>query len=126
MKLAVTGSRHWPDRDSVYAALDDIEPRPTLIVTGGAIGVDSYAGSWAQSRGIHLAIVRPPNHMPQSYLDRNTVIVDLADKVIAFRAAGRSNGTDDTIRKAEQVGKLLRIVRADENPKPSNQSVEGN
>jgi hypothetical protein len=37
--------------------------------------------------------------------------VRLSDYVVAFRAVGRSNGTDDTVRKAERDGKMLWEVR---------------
>lgn len=113
MKLAVTGSRHWTDEAKIIATLDDIRPRPTLLIHGGAEGVDAISAQWARANGIHRACVRPGNpKVASSYLDRNSVIVELADKVIAFRAAGKSNGTDDTIRKSTDCGKLLMVVES--------------
>lgn len=112
MKLAVTGSRHWSDRATLHRALDEIRPRPTILIHGGAPGVDQEAASWAASNGIIQAVVRPVNPADRAdYLRRNTAIVDLADVVLAFRAEGKSNGTDDTIRKATEANKLLRVVQ---------------
>lgn len=117
MKLAVTGSRHWADGGTIIRVLDAVLPRPTALIHGGAPGVDQQAALWAHSRGIVTAVVRPVRaNVAADYLARNTVIVDLADAVIAFRAEGKSNGTDDTIRKAEAVGKLLRTVVPDPLP----------
>lgn len=112
MKLAVTGSRHWTDRAAIWSALSEIRPRPRVLIHGGATnGADAFAAEWADRNGIVQAVVRPVRKdVRQDYIDRNTVIVDLADAVIAFRAAGKSNGTDDTIRKALVAGKLLRAV----------------
>ena len=114
MKLSVTGSRHWPKdaKDVIYATLSDISPRPTVIIHGGAKGVDTWAALWAKQHRIPCAVVAPVQPwLKWSYLDRNTVIVDLGDKTLAFRADGESDGTDDTIAKAEAAGKLLSIVR---------------
>lgn len=114
MKLAVTGSRHWKDHQKIEAALSAIDPRPTVIIHGGADGADKIADRWARTRGIPTATVLAgyPCYA-RDLLARNSVIVDLADKVIAFRAAGKSNGTDNTIAKAEAAGKLLAVVRED-------------
>ena len=116
MILAVTGSRHWEDRERVIAELNAIHYESTvmLIVHGGAEHVDEWAEEWARNRGIRTLTIRPDYsryHPKLAPLMRNSLIVFKADKVIAFRAAGKSNGTDNTIAKAEAAHKLLKVVR---------------
>jgi hypothetical protein len=56
----VCGSRATNNHKGVYAALDEIhgEYDLSILITGGANGVDSLAELWAELRGIHCARVR--------------------------------------------------------------------
>jgi predicted Rossmann fold nucleotide-binding protein DprA/Smf involved in DNA uptake len=111
MRLGVTGSRHWNDSAALFRALDDVRPVPVVVIHGGARGADLLAKAWAQGRGIATAEVSPARrYVKADYLRRNKIIVDMADYVIAFRADGKSDGTDDTIRAAERTGKLIAII----------------
>ncbi len=111
MRLSVTGSRHWTDRAKVYATLDAIDPRPSAIIHGGSHGVDEMADDWAKERAVIRIRVRPARDgVASDYILRNFVIVDLGDQTIAFRAAGKSNGTDATVGYARKVGKLIGVV----------------
>jgi hypothetical protein len=95
----------------VWAALDDVRPVPFVLIHGGATGADTHAAMWARERGIATALVRPADPTNKAeYIRRNAAIVALADYVIAFRADGKSNGTDYTIRGADAAGKLIRVV----------------
>lgn len=46
MTLLISGSRTITDRAFIFAVLDKIE-RPSSIVVGGAVGVDTIAEEWA-------------------------------------------------------------------------------
>ncbi|HEU4540390.1 MAG TPA: DUF2493 domain-containing protein [Jiangellaceae bacterium] len=57
MRILVTGSRNWTDRESIYTALDEIarhafrEGVPEIVVVHGcARGADVMADLWATSR----------------------------------------------------------------------------
>lgn len=110
--LGVTGSRHWKDRDLLFAWLDRFleEQGPVrLVVHGGAEGADRMADEWAKSRGISTRAILPDySRYPGGVapLKRNSEIVETANKVVAFRAQGKSGGTDDCCAKARTAGKM--------------------
>lgn len=62
------------------------------IITGGALGVDSFA----------------MDEDKESYYARNGTIVDLSDELYAFQVNG-SSGTGDTVEKAKSQGKEVRL-----------------
>jgi len=51
-RVLVCGGRDYVDRHSVYACLDGLVPRPTLIIAGGANGADALAADWAGYRNV--------------------------------------------------------------------------
>jgi hypothetical protein len=57
--ILVCGGRDYLDRDQLYGAMDLLDSRHpvSMIVEGGAQGADTLAGEWAESKGIHRAIV---------------------------------------------------------------------
>jgi SLOG family YspA-like protein len=116
VRIAVVGSRDWLDYGIIERVLDSLPvqfPGPITIVSGGARGVDSYAERWAKAAGADLTIYFPDwSKGKRGALDRNTLIVDNADLVIAFWD-GESRGTLDTIRKALWSGTVLWIVGTD-------------
>src|SRR5690349_2451214 len=116
MKIAVVGSREWVDYGLVEQVLDNLLTQysdPITIISGGARGVDSYAERWARSRGLFTRIHRPDwSRGKKGALERNSLIVEDADMVIAFWD-GESRGTLDTIRKTLSAGKVLWIVGTD-------------
>lgn len=61
MRLAVVGSRDFPDRRVVDAYLDCVKGELELdcIVSGGARGVDNYAEAWAVRHDIAVVSFRP-------------------------------------------------------------------
>jgi len=123
MRLAVTGSRHWKNEKQIHDELDALHNKwdITVIIHGGAHGVDKFADNWAMERGIPRIFVRPsPQKLEamrtvrKKYLRRNDIIIDISDQVIAFRSHGVSNGTDYTATKAKGLGKLIKVVEEKE------------
>lgn len=128
MKIAVIGSRppslpnrydlqKWEDetRSKVYEWVSCF-PDHTIIVSGGARGVDSYARGAAERYGLICIEVRPAWRRRDGTQDknaghrRNSVIIDLADEVVAFWD-GRSRGTEDSIVKAEYAKKPVQVIK---------------
>jgi hypothetical protein len=115
MKIAIVGSRNYPDLDAVRAFVRNLPPG-TTIVSGGARGVDKVA---------ELAAVRRPDLCTKIILAdwdaygksagyrRNVEIVNAADEVVAFWD-GTSRGTAHTISIARNANKLVRIYRPGE------------
>ncbi len=81
-------------------------PPGTIIVSGGAAGVDNAARLGAVMQGLYIVEHYPDysTHGPRAPLARNTAIVDNATEVHAWPAPW-SRGTWDTIRKARAAGK---------------------
>ena len=133
MKLAVVGSRGFKNDYLLTTILDNImaETEITEIVSGGAKGADSLAEMYAKGMNIKIKIFPVDwNDMTEPCLkkrnsrgqyfnalsghNRNTKIVEHADKVIAFWD-GKSPGTKNTIDKAKKLNKLHSIVLYEEN-----------
>lgn len=91
-------------------------PTDTVIVSGGAKGVDDYAETAAKACGMAVDIKLPqaPRNAPRNIyvaalMARNTEIVRDADLVTAFWD-GSSNGTRDSLKKAHfQFQKPIRV-----------------
>jgi len=114
MRIGVVGSRRRTNRQAVEACIAELSPE-TVVVTGGAEGPDQWAEAAARARG--LAVVHRPDlqgvkvyyQAAQRHYDRNQRIIDDCDRVIAFVAADRKGGTEDTIRRAERAGKPVEV-----------------
>ena len=105
MKVMVAGSR------GVSMPIDKyMPPETTLIISGGAFGIDRCAEVYAKENNIPIIIVRPDykKYGRTAPLVRNKEMVDMADLVIAIWD-GRSRGTKDTIDYAIKTNKRLRI-----------------
>lgn len=99
MKVAIIGSRGITNADvGKY-----IPPDATLIISGGARGVDRLAERYADEHGIEKLIFLPQYELygKSAPLIRNRLIVDNADLVIAFWD-GESSGTSYTIDYAKR------------------------
>ena len=99
MKVAVVGSRSIQSADLKRY----IPPDTTLIISGGASGVDTLAERYADERGIEKLIFYPNSELygKSAPLIRDKLIVDSADLVIAVWD-GQSRGTEFTISYAKR------------------------
>lgn len=120
-RIAIVGSRPFPDPQfntriclQVYAYVSNL-PKDTVIVSGGAGGVDSYAAKAAKYYGLPEPIVHLPKWKNRdgsfnkaAGFERNALIVRDADEVVAFWD-GKSKGTANTIRVAQHADKPVSI-----------------
>lgn len=101
--IGVIGNRIGWNYETVRAVLKSLNVTrdKCIIVSGGAIGVDSYAQQYAKEYGIPIIIVYPdPNVIsPVRYFDRNDIIIELCDKIIAFHKGHKRGGTYYVIKK---------------------------
>jgi hypothetical protein len=106
--LAIVGSRE-ARRDELYPKIEEalraLAPQLTCVVSGGAVGVDTWAREIAQRLGVPVREHRPDyaTHGRAAPLIRNTTIVHEADRVLAFQI-NASRGTGDAIQKARRRG----------------------
>lgn len=116
--VAIVGSRSRQDFETVERLVAKL-PAGTVIVSGGAPGPDTWAEEAARKYGFAVAIFRPDlagagtqGQVTRRYHNRNQLIVDRADELIALVAPDRRGGTEDTIRRAERKGIPITIVVA--------------
>jgi len=115
MKLAIVGSRDITD-----FVLEPFVPiETTVIISGGAKGVDTLAEAYAKRHKLEFIVFKPeydkyPGRIAP--LKRNDQIVEACDMVLAIWD-GESRGTYYTIKKAREMGKPVHIEYYD--PKES-------
>lgn len=105
MKVLVTGSRHWKDRQAIEEGFRQIPP--TLVIHGDAIGADTIANAVAATLGIDRAIF-PANwsgHGKAAGPIRNRLMFDTTqpDVVLAYPLPD-SCGTWDMVEYARSKG----------------------
>ena len=106
MRVAVIGSRELKAPN-----LGDYLPdETTVIVTGGAKGVDASARDYALKHGLSLKEFLPEydKYGRLAPLMRNLEIIAYADLVLAFWD-GTSSGTAFVIRKCRKLGIACRV-----------------
>ena len=112
-KIAIVGSRDYQHLDRVRTFVESLPP-DTVIVSGGARGVDREAEVTAKRCGLKV-IVFYPNWKPNGVYDnqagmkRNALIINEADQVVAFWD-GKSTGTLNSIKRAKRANKPVQII----------------
>ena len=105
MKVAVIGSR------TLSLPLGPCLPHDTtLLISGGAQGIDACAEAYAKAHGLPILIFFPDygRYGPAAPLLRNHAIVEAADLVVALWD-GRSRGTQAAIAHARSMGKAVQL-----------------
>jgi hypothetical protein len=113
MKLAIVGSRDFNNYDVVKAIINSFRKKNQvdMIVSGGALGVDTLAYRYAVEYGITFVChpPKPEDGYPAKFFRRNLRIVEQSEYVIAF-PKGKSTGTRHSISLAKRLKKGLKIV----------------
>ena len=112
-RIAIVGSRNFPTPDLVRKMVSNL-PAGSIIVSGGARGVDSWAEAAAGQRGVKTLIFhadwdglgRKARHI------RNEEILTNADRVIAFWDRA-SRGTLHTLVMASRAGLPFEVFDPD-------------
>lgn len=107
MKFLIIGSRCIESFD-----LSNFIPKSTeLIISGGAMGVDSIAERYADDHNISKLILRPKynKYGKAAPLKRNEQMIDLADEILVIWD-GVSKGTKYSIQYAIKQNKSIKII----------------
>lgn len=115
MRIAIIGSRDYPDLDSVRQWVQSQMRAGDVLVSGGARGVDATAEAEAKRRGLEVLSIRPNYDLydgRRAPLVRNEDIVMGSNRLVAFWD-GKSRGTAYTIRLARQRGIPVTIIQPD-------------
>ena len=109
-RIAIVGSRDFSNTGVVKAFVCSLPPG-TVVVSGGARGVDQWAEYVAKERGLETNIFRADweNLGRQAGPIRNAEIIASADRLIAFWN-GHSRGTLNTVLSARAAGLPILIL----------------
>lgn len=106
MKVAIVGSR------SLDFEIDDsfVPQSATMIISGGARGIDRRARNLASKRHIPIVEILPDYELygKKAPIYRNDIIISKADMVVAIWD-GISRGTRYVIDKCEETGKKVDV-----------------
>lgn len=114
MNVAIVGSREFGnDREVEQRVREYIKQLPpdTVIISGGARGVDTWAEHAADDYGLETLIL-PANwnaYGKAAGMIRNKEIVANCDRLVAFWD-GSSKGTKHSIEQARIAGKLVEVI----------------
>lgn len=113
MRVAIVGSRTFQNLQLVRNYVQSL-PNDTIVVSGGARGVDRTAEDEARSRGLKTVVFLAAWEEFGKFagLHRNTDIVRNCDRLVAFHRQG-SRGTADSIAKARAAGKPVEVYVED-------------
>jgi len=105
VRVLVCGGREFWDRHRVFQVLDALDPAPSQIIQGGAVGADSLAAEWASERSVPYRTFEADweTHKRKAGPIRNKQMLDEGkpDLVVAFPGA---RGTANMIRQAKAAG----------------------
>ena len=113
MRVAIVGSRHFPELERVVEYIRSLPARASII-TGSASGVDAAATKAAREKGIPVQVI------PASFDEladasksaaRNQRLVDACDVLVAYWD-GASKGTRTTVERALDSGKEVHVFIA--------------
>lgn len=131
MRIGIIGSRKYENKTKIKEMIYKLKRAfgsELEIVSGGSQnGADKYAKKYALELGVTYKEFNPahtvknlysacseeyygkPYHVSQLF-HRNSLIVQYADKIIAFRSNGKSSGTDHVIRECVKFEKPYIVV----------------
>ena len=118
MKILIIGSRSIDNFDfSPYISKDT-----TLIISGGAKGIDTLAEQYADKHRISKLILLPQYNLygKSAPIKRNETMVDIADTVLIVWD-GQSRGTKYTLQYATKKNKNVVLVTLPKMKTPFNE-----
>lgn len=114
LRVAIVGSREYSDLERVREYVRSL-PAGTIVVSGGARGVDKTAETEARVCGLPEPIIHKPDHKaypwPAAAMHaRNVLIAQTCDLMTAFWD-GKSTGTMDAVLCARKLAKPVGVIR---------------
>ena len=111
MKTAIIGTRTFENYTQLCEIIDNLEHKPTEIISGGAMGADALAERYAKENDLPLIVFKAnwEKHGKAAGPFRNQTIVENCEQLVAFWD-GQSKGTNHSIKTARAKGKLTKVV----------------
>ena len=110
MKTVIAGSRGITDYEYLCKCMKELDFSPTLVISGGAKGVDSLGEWWAQERGI-LVKVYPANWSKYGCASghiRNEEMAKVCDAIVVIWD-GRSPGSKGMISLGLKYKRIVKV-----------------
>jgi hypothetical protein len=114
IRLAIVGGRDYTNYNNFKKIVDTYIEEigiPTEIISGGAKGIDTMAAVWANENNIPIIEFKPDwaTYGKKAGILRNTDIINESTHVLALPTK-KSIGTHDSIRKAKDLNKILKVI----------------
>lgn len=116
VRLAIVGSTKFAEDGDSFAWVEKRiiqalkELKPSLVISGGAKGIDTWAIHIAASRGFQTREFRPlsPQWEPNGYKDRNLLIAKECTHLLCIRHwLSSTYGSGWTADRAKELGKYV-------------------
>jgi hypothetical protein len=111
LRVAIVGSREYPDLNRVVEYVRNLPPG-TTVISGGARGVDATAEGAALALGFEVVVHKPDWRrygQLKAPLERNKLIARDCDRMVAFWD-GKSTGTQHVVGCAQRLSKPVEKV----------------
>jgi hypothetical protein len=112
MKVVISGSRTYANKDIVYTALKNSGYNITELISGHANGVDKLGEQWAREHNIPVTLFAPQYDLHESKiapLIRNEQMADYGDALIAVWY-NKSHGTAHMIKCMKDLNKPTIVI----------------
>ena len=117
MKVLITGSRNWSDKEAVEIAI--ARAKPDIIIEGGARGADAIAKEYAHKtfrRVVEIKAEWDKYGKKAGGIRNSTMLAMKPDLVLAFSMdLSNDKGTRDAVNKATKKGIKVWWVRSRNN-----------
>ena len=109
----VCGGRTLNDREYIWSVLDNCVIQfgaPTLLISGGAPGVDTQASAWAYGHKLPRKVFAADwqKYGRAAGMLRNQEMLNFGPRLVIAFPGGR--GTNDMVRRAEEAGLEILLV----------------
>lgn len=113
MKLLIAGSPSITNYSLVVSAIEESGFEATEVLSGGARGVDRLGERFAAERGVPVVQIKPDwSRGRHAGLLANSELVAQSEVAVVVYD-GVSTGTQDTIRRLQEVGKPVFVKVVD-------------
>ena len=110
VKVGIVGSRGFSGLEKVRDYVKSLD-KDTIIVSGGAKGVDETAEKMGEELGMKVVLFKPDwkKYGRGAGIVRNKEICEYSDMVCAFWD-GKSKGTLNTIDTAKKMNMIVQVI----------------
>ena len=110
VKVGIVGSRGFSDLERVKDYVKSLD-KDTIIVSGGAKGVDETAEIMGEELGMKVVSFKPDwkKYGRGAGIVRNKEICKYSDMICAFWD-GKSKGTKNTIETSKKMNMIVQVI----------------